>query len=77
VVEASYEGPKFEKSVDEIDSEWCKKVMQWQKDGKVLHKKFAVMIIQRAIELFKKNKSLVDIVREDEEEITVCGDIHG
>ena len=35
------------------------------------------MIIKKAKEIFEKNKSLVDIHREDEEEITVCGDIHG
>lgn len=35
------------------------------------------MIIKRAKEIFEKNKSLVDIQRGDEEEITVCGDIHG
>jgi serine/threonine-protein phosphatase 5 len=35
------------------------------------------MIIKKAKEIFEKNKSLVDIHRADEEEITVCGDIHG
>ena len=35
------------------------------------------MIIKAAKEIFEKNKSLVDITRGDEEEITVCGDIHG
>jgi serine/threonine-protein phosphatase 5 len=35
------------------------------------------MIIQRGIELYEKNKALVDITREDEEEITICGDVHG
>lgn len=31
-VEDSYTGPKFEKSVDEIDSEWVQSLMKWQKD---------------------------------------------
>lgn len=35
------------------------------------------MIIKKAKEIFEQNKSLVDIHREDDEEITVCGDIHG
>lgn len=35
------------------------------------------MIILKAKELFEKDKSLVDITREPEEEVTVCGDIHG
>ena len=35
------------------------------------------MIIQKAREVFESCKSMVDITREDDEEITVCGDIHG
>ena len=35
------------------------------------------MIIVKAKEHFEKAKSLVDITRADNEEITVCGDIHG
>lgn len=35
------------------------------------------MIIMKAKEIFEKCKSLVDITREPEEEVTVCGDIHG
>ena len=35
------------------------------------------MLVKKAKEIFEKNKSLVDITRGDEEEITVCGDIHG
>jgi serine/threonine-protein phosphatase 5 len=67
----------LEKSTDEIDAEWAKSLLMWQKDRNVLHKKYAVMIIQKAIEHFSKNKSLVDVDLEDDDEITVCGDIHG
>ena len=77
IVEDSYDGPRFEKSVDEITSEWVKKLMQFQKDRKTLHKKYACMIIKKAMEIFEKNKTMVDIHRDDDEEITVCGDIHG
>lgn len=45
VVEDSYDGPRFEKSVDEINSEWVQRLMQYQKDRKNLHKKYAIMII--------------------------------
>ena len=51
--------------------------MKWQKDQKKLHKKYACMIIKKAGEIFEKCKSMVDVTRGDEEEITVCGDIHG
>jgi len=59
-VEAGYKGPRFEK-VEEIDSNWVQSLMGYQKDRKVLHKKYAAMIIVRARELFEADKSLVDI----------------
>ena len=75
-VEAAYKGPKLDK-IEDVTSDWVESLMQWQKDRKVLHKKYACMIIIKARELFEADKSLVDINRGDEEEITVCGDIHG
>lgn len=75
-VEASYNGPKLE-SIEDVTPEWIKKLMDWQRDGKNLHKKYAVMIINKATELFDKAESLVDITIDDLEEVTVCGDIHG
>jgi hypothetical protein len=43
-VEPSYSGPKLEK-VEDVTPEWCKSVMQWQKEQKTLHKKFVCMLI--------------------------------
>ena len=60
-----------------MDTEWVKSLMIWQKERKTLHKKYACMIISKAKDIFEKGQSLVEIKREDEEEITVCGDIHG
>ena len=75
-VEASYSGPKLN-SIDDVTPEWIQKMMDWQRDGKNIHKKYAVMIINKASELFDKADSLVDIQIDELEEITVCGDIHG
>ena len=75
-VEASYKGPKLDK-IDDISSDWVQSLMEWQRDRKVLHKKYACMIVMKARELFEADKSLVDVTRGDDEEITVCGDIHG
>jgi serine/threonine-protein phosphatase 5 len=44
---------------------------------KVIHKKFAIMILLRCREIFEKYASLVQITVPDDKEITVCGDIHG
>ena len=76
VVEASYSGPRLD-NVDDITDEWVVKLMDHFRDSKVLHKKYAVMIIQKATEIFDKCSSLVHISIEDLEEITVCGDVHG
>lgn len=43
-VEDSYSGPKLEK-IDDITSEWVESLMEWQKDCKVLHRKYACIII--------------------------------
>lgn len=64
-------------SIDDVTPEWIEKLMDWQRDGKVLHKKYTVMIINKASEIFDKCDSLVDISIDELEEITVCGDIHG
>ena len=75
-VEESYKGPRFE-STDDINAEWVESMIEWQKDQKTLHKKFATMIIQKATEIFESVDSLVHISIDELEEITVCGDIHG
>ncbi len=60
VVEPSYSGPKLE-SADEIDGKWVVELMAYLQGQKVLHKKFAIMIILRCRELFEKDASLVHI----------------
>lgn len=75
-VEASYSGPRLT-TVDDITPQWVHTVMDWQRDSKKLHKKFATMIITKATEIFEKEETLVHIGLDDLEEITVCGDVHG
>ena len=75
-VESSYSGPRLE-SIDDVTPEWVVSLMEWQRDQKKLHKKYATMIIQKACEIFEPLDSLVDISIDELEEITVCGDIHG
>lgn len=77
LVESSYQGPRLEKSTDEITPEWVVSLMEWQKESKVIHKKFAAMIIAKATEIFEKDETMVNIEIDELEEITVCGDIHG
>jgi serine/threonine-protein phosphatase 5 len=51
--------------------------MQWHRDQKKLHRKYATMIINKATEIFEKEESLTRVEIDDLEEITVCGDVHG
>lgn len=75
-VESGYSGPRLE-SIDDVTAEWVVSLMEWQRERKVLHKKYATMIIQKATELFEPQDTLVDITIDELEEITVCGDVHG
>ena len=75
-VEETYSGPSLD-SIEDVTPEWCVSLLQYQRERKVLHKKFAIMLIQKATELFEPLKSLVNISVGEPQEITVCGDIHG
>jgi serine/threonine-protein phosphatase 5 len=76
VVEAGYQGPTLA-TIDDLTPGWVQTCMDWFRDQKKLHRKFATMIIQRATEIFEKEESLVHVPIDDLEEITVCGDVHG
>jgi serine/threonine-protein phosphatase 5 len=54
IVEPSYNGPRLEK-IEELTDEWVVEMMGYLKGGKVLHKKYAFMIIVRCREIFEKN----------------------
>ncbi|TNV73192.1 hypothetical protein FGO68_gene6014 [Halteria grandinella] len=76
VVEDSYAGPRLE-TPEDITPEWVEKLMSFLSSQKVLHRKFAIMVILRCREIFEKDQSLVRIEVPYTEEITVCGDVHG
>jgi len=60
VVESSYTGPRLD-SIDEVTPEWVRDMMDWQKDQKRLHKKYATMLINKATELFDQLDTLVHV----------------
>lgn len=51
--------------------------MEHYKDQKHLHKRFTLQLIDKCRNIVAAYDSLVDFKVDDEEEITVCGDIHG
>jgi len=64
-VEASYQGPTLD-GPEAINGTWVQKLMEYLQGQKVLHRKFAIMIILRCREIFEKDQSLVYInVPED------------
>ena len=51
--------------------------MAHYREQKALHKRFTLQLIEKCKNIVTQYDSLVDYEIEDEEEITVCGDIHG
>ena len=62
---------------DTITSEWVQELMRNFKNQKPLHKKYAIIIIQRVRQLLSQYKSLIRIEIPSNIEFNVCGDVHG
>lgn len=74
-VASSYDGPVYSKGG--ITAEFCKQLMEWQRQEKTIAKKYAYAIVMDMIDLLKSRTTLVDIDVPEDGEITVCGDVHG
>ena len=74
VIDAAYQGPQFEK---EITLDFVDLMIADFKQQKKIHKKIAFKIILAVIELLRSVPSIVDIFVPPDNQITVCGDIHG
>lgn len=74
-LEGSYDGPVY--TSGKITVEFCKELMEWQRQEKRLAKKYAYDIVRDAINLLKSSTSLVDVEIPAAGELTVCGDVHG
>lgn len=53
IVEDGYAGPRLN-NIQELTHEWISNLMDYLRDQKVLHKKYAAMIILRCKEIFEK-----------------------
>ncbi|CAH8828984.1 unnamed protein product [Trichobilharzia szidati] len=79
-VEAGYDGPHLEqdnKGKYTVTESFMLALMEHYKSQKVLHRKYAMIIMQDIFLFFRKLPSLVEIDVPDESKFTVCGDIHG
>lgn len=75
-VENDYKGPKLDSS-NKITLEFVNELIDYFKQQKVVHKKFAYEILHQIHTLVKTLPSLVEINVEPEKKFTICGDIHG
>ncbi|XP_050354478.1 serine/threonine-protein phosphatase 5 [Nymphalis io] len=74
-IEDEYEGPSLEDG--KVTLKFIKELMEYYKEQKKLHKKYAYKILIDVKAYFQKQPSLVDIKVPDDKKFTVCGDIHG
>jgi len=75
VVDNAYGGPVYKSGA--VTAEFCKELMEWQKQEKTIAKKYAYAIVLDMIELLKSRTTLVDIEVPETGSINVCGDVHG
>lgn len=74
-IDDSYDGPKI---VDgKVTKEFVEEMINYFKEEKLLHRKYAYQLILDVREHFAKAKTLVDITIPKGTKFTVCGDIHG
>ncbi|XP_038206909.1 serine/threonine-protein phosphatase 5-like [Zerene cesonia] len=74
-IEDEYEGPSLEDG--QVTVKFVTELMEYYKNQKKLHKKYAYKILLDVKAYLQKQPSLVDITVGDEEKFTICGDIHG
>lgn len=75
-VEKEYNGPRLEEK-EEVTAQWVVKMMEYLKDQKLLHKRYALQIIEKCKDYLTTYDSLVSYKVDENEQITICGDIHG
>ncbi|XP_031467227.1 serine/threonine-protein phosphatase 5-like [Phasianus colchicus] len=74
-IEDEYSGPKLDGG--KVTLSFMKDLMQWYKDQKKLHRKFAYQILVQVKEVLAKLPTLVETTLKETEMVTVCGDTHG
>lgn len=70
-----YDGPKMVN--DEVTREFILEMIEYFRQEKLLHRKYAFQIILKVRDIFRNAPSLVDITVPKDTKFTVCGDVHG
>jgi hypothetical protein len=74
--EAAYNGPHYE-SPKSIDAEFVKSLLIMQKDGNLLPKKYAFLMVLDIIEILGKETTMPIKTMAEGGRLTVIGDLHG
>lgn len=74
-IESDYNGPQLENN--KVTLKFMVDLMEWYKQQKKLHRKYAYKILIQMDEYLRNQPSLVDITIADDAKFTICGDIHG
>ncbi|GIX65917.1 serine/threonine protein phosphatase [Babesia caballi] len=76
-VDESYKGPVYPPEGADKKA-FYQEVLNYVKvPGNVLHRKYMIMLILDVIKIIQEYNSVVDVTLDPDEDITVCGDIHG
>lgn len=76
IVEKSYDGPRL-KDDKIVTLEFVKKLIEYFKDSKTLHRRYVLEILCQIYKLFVEQPTLVDVNIPNKKKFTVVGDIHG
>ena len=76
VVPEDYKGPSLTME-QEITKEWVEELLKFLKDQKKMHKKYVWILIKRVKEILDKYENIPFINKDQFDQITVCGDVHG
>jgi serine/threonine-protein phosphatase 5 len=76
-LEVDYKGPRLDDETKSVTLNFIMELIDYFKQQKTLHKKFAYEILFQIRDFFVKSPTLVDIDLQDENKFTICGDIHG
>ena len=74
-VDDGYQGPRIKDG--KVDIAFVNELIQWFKQEKRLHQRYAYELMLLAKNLFSKEPNLVRVNIQDTQTMTICGDIHG
>lgn len=75
-IEKDYKGPSLGAD-HKVTAEFVSQLMEYFREQKVLHKKYAYEILFQIHAYFKQSPTLVEINVPDGQKFTICGDVHG